>query len=266
MKQFIKHISASWLMGGLFIFLAAAMAMATFIENDYGATAAKALVYNTWWFELIFLVLAINMLGNIVLYKMGQKGNLSVLLFHISFLLIIIGAGITRYIGFEGMMHIREGESSNTMMSTDPYIQVDLSTPGDTISLEKRVLLSAATPTEFSQTLTLGDNKVKIKSIAFIPNAMARPVEMPGGEPILGLVFSNRIAREEFFLKVGEATEREDIVIGFEASTSLHCDVSINMDQSNGALVIASKVPLSKIEMQSGTVETLPIETSSSNS
>ena len=261
MKQFIKHISASWLMGGLFIFLAATMAMATFIENDYGAAAAKALVYNTWWFELIFLLLAINMIGNIILFKMGKKGGVSVFLFHVSFLLIIIGAAITRYISFEGMMHIREGESSNTMMTTDPHVKIVLATSTDSVSFEKYVFLTPATPTEFSKTLKLGAEKVKIKSIAYIPNAMMRPVDMPEGEPILGLVFSNKMAREEIFLKVGESAERESIVFGFENNNLLSCDVSISMDQSTGALEINSLIPLSKVDMQSGNVTALPVNT-----
>ncbi len=53
-------------------YLAAAMAVATFIENSYGTDAAKALVYNSTWFELVFLLLSVNMLANIFQYKMWR--------------------------------------------------------------------------------------------------------------------------------------------------------------------------------------------------
>ena len=36
---------------------------------------------------------------------------------HFSWILIILGAGVTRYIGFEGVMPIREDASSNTFLS-----------------------------------------------------------------------------------------------------------------------------------------------------
>ena len=41
-----------------------------------------------------------------------------------SFLIIIAGAALTRYIGFEGVMHIREGESSSEIISQDTYLSV----------------------------------------------------------------------------------------------------------------------------------------------
>ena len=45
----------------LFIAYAAAMGIATFIENDYG-TPAKVLVYNAWWFEVIMALFVVNFL------------------------------------------------------------------------------------------------------------------------------------------------------------------------------------------------------------
>ena len=37
-----------------------------------------------------------------------------------------MGAGITRYISFEGMMHIREGEATNQFVSDDTFLQVHI--------------------------------------------------------------------------------------------------------------------------------------------
>lgn len=244
-------------MGGLFIILATAMAMATFIENDYGPAAAKALVYNTWWFEMIFIILALNMLGNIILFKMGQKGSLSVLLFHSSFLIIIIGAGVTRYIGFEGMLHIREGESGASLMSTDPYIMVSLSTSNDTVTLNNQVYISTATPNVYNEKLKLGGEAIRIKSRAFIPNALSRPVEMPGGKPLLGLVFSDRMQQNELFLVPGEFMERDGIIFGFETEKEIDCDVIIRRDQTSGGLSMFTMMPISKVSMESGSAVTL---------
>src|SRR5690606_39380924 len=43
-------------------------------------------------------------------------------LLHISLILIVIGAGITRYISIEGMMNIREGETEHAILSHKTYI------------------------------------------------------------------------------------------------------------------------------------------------
>ena len=49
-----------------------------------------------------------------------------IMLLHISWILIILGAGITRYIGFEGVMPIRENASSNTFLSEKTYLTIDV--------------------------------------------------------------------------------------------------------------------------------------------
>ena len=40
-------------MGILFVVFAVSMAVATFLENDFGSPAAYSMIYNTLWFELI---------------------------------------------------------------------------------------------------------------------------------------------------------------------------------------------------------------------
>ena len=97
---------------------AVASGYATFIENDYGTMTAQAVVYKARWFEILLIVLALNLVINIVRFNMFQKKKALVLLFHVSFLVILVGAGITRYYGFEGVMHIREGQSSNLLTSS----------------------------------------------------------------------------------------------------------------------------------------------------
>ena len=82
----------------LFFVFASAMGLATFIENDFGTQASKALVYNVWWFELVMLLLAINFIGNIKKYDLLDRKKWSILVLHLSFVIIIMGAGITRYI------------------------------------------------------------------------------------------------------------------------------------------------------------------------
>jgi len=124
MNKFLSFIFSTRLMAVLFIVFAASMGVATFIENDFGTETARALIYNAWWFEAIMLVFAINFFGNIFKYRLYRKEKLVVLVFHLSFFFILIGAGITRYISYEGLMPIKEGVTTNKFLSFDNFISI----------------------------------------------------------------------------------------------------------------------------------------------
>ena len=87
----IRFLFSPVFMGILFFVFAAAMAIATFIENDFGSSASYGLVYNTRWFELIMVLLAANLTGQLIIHKLFRKNKLPVALFHLSFLLMITG-------------------------------------------------------------------------------------------------------------------------------------------------------------------------------
>ncbi len=252
MQRIYKILISRETMGALFIFLAMILAVATFIENDFGYQAAHALVYNTWWFELIFLLLAINMLGNILTINMWRKRKLSVSLFHSAFFLILLGAVITRYIGYEGNMPIREGETSNTFFSSDGYVTLEF----EGQAVHEKVFLSPATPREFSKKITLGGQAVHISSEAYLPDAAMRPMHSPGGKPLLGLLVSARGSREEFFLAPGEILRLGNLRIGFQPADTTGIDVTILL-AGDEALIISSAQSMEKVSMGSGSEEVL---------
>lgn len=157
-------------MGILFLILAAVLAVATFLENDFGTRAARAMVYNTWWFELLFVLLAINMFGSLFIFNLWRWEKAPVTIFHCAFFVIICGAAITRYTGYEGKMHIREGNTSNTIYTIDEYVSIEIHDQSGTRSLHKRVFLSAKTPSQFSAKVKINEEKYKIKSTGYIPS------------------------------------------------------------------------------------------------
>ena len=114
---FLKYLASTRLMSVLFFVFPAAMGLGTFIETWYSTDTAKIWIYNAWWFELIMALFVLNFIGNIFRYRLLRKEKWAVLAIHISFILILIGAFVTRYIGYEGVMPIREGDSTNTFLS-----------------------------------------------------------------------------------------------------------------------------------------------------
>ena len=148
-KKLISILVSTRLTAFLFISFSLAMAIGTFIESFYGTDASKILVYNATWFEIMMLLFVVNFAYNIKRYSLLRKEKLAVLILHISWILIIVGAGITRYIGYEGIMPIREGANSNQFLSTDTYVTVlvdgEMNGQPQRKMLEKKVLLSEAT-------------------------------------------------------------------------------------------------------------------------
>ena len=121
-RRFISFLYSTKLMAILFIAFAIAMAVGTFVENDYDTDTARIWVYNTWWFEAIMGLFVLNFIGNISRYRLLKKENWAVLVLHLSWVFIIVGAGVTRYFGDEGMISLREGETTNTYLSDRTYI------------------------------------------------------------------------------------------------------------------------------------------------
>ena len=126
MQKVINILLSNRLMALLFVVFFIAIGTATFIEEAYDTVTAKILIYDAFWLELIMFLMAVNFIGNIGRYNLLRKEKVGTLTFHLAFVVIIIGAGITRYTGYEGLMPVREGETSNIMYSAEPYLQLSL--------------------------------------------------------------------------------------------------------------------------------------------
>ncbi len=110
----------------LLVIFAVAIAKATFLESQWGAVGARDMVYNARWFEIVLVLMIINLI--LVLfarapYKPRQYGAVIV---HISVIWILVAAGVTRYMGYEGIMPIREGASTDYMFSREPHVQLEV--------------------------------------------------------------------------------------------------------------------------------------------
>ena len=158
-------------MAVLFIGYAIAMAAGTFIENSYDMEAARIWVYNTWWFEVITLLFVINFIGNIKRFQLLKRQNWAVLVLHLAWIFIIIGAGITRYISDEGTLSLREGETTDSYLSDRTYItaMVDGIFEGEPLrkKQQKEVLFSVHTQNHYRWASDFKGKPFEIKYISF---------------------------------------------------------------------------------------------------
>jgi len=213
----------------LFIF-AVAIGWATIIENDFGTQSARAVVYASLWFEVLLVWLTFNLIVTIFQMRMYRKGKWLVLLFHTSFVVIMIGATITRYIGYEGIMHIREGASSNTILSQYPYLDIKLHANGKEETLTEQLMLSRLSSNSFEKSLNVDGKNVNVKLLEFIPQASHSLVEDPEGVPYLSLVISDEQGPKNINLKQGEYIVTKSTVIDFGSNEKFGKDtISITM-------------------------------------
>jgi cytochrome c-type biogenesis protein CcsB len=237
-KKIFSFLFSTRLMAFLFISYAVAMATGTFIESKYNTDTAKILIYNAWWFEAIHVFFLINFIGNIKRYQLLKKEKWATLLLHLSFIFIIAGAFVTRYISYEGMMPIREGASQNQIFSDKTFLTVfvDGEYKGEMKRrvFEKQVLLSPAVNNNFRISEKFADTPFEVKYENFIMGAKEYIKPDPKGTIFLKIVEAGDGGRHEHFLKEGEVQNIHNVLFSLNKFT----DGAININTTGNAYTI----------------------------
>ncbi len=207
-EKIISLLVSTRLTAILFITFSAAMGIGTFIESMHGTDAARILIYNAFWFEIMMILFLINFIFNIKRYNLLSRPKLGILLMHLSWILIIIGAGVTRYIGYEGVMPIREGNTSNEYLSSDTYLTVlvDGEIEGNPLrrKLEKKLLLSEYTNNNFTVSNKFNRQKFKIEYLDFKENVEFSVVEKDIGKNFIKIVEASKGDRHDHYIEEGQ--------------------------------------------------------------
>lgn len=219
MGNLFSILSSTRLMAVLFLVFAAAMGIGTFIEDAYNTDTARIYIYNAWWFEAIMVLFVINFIGNIKRYQLHKKEKWATLLLHLSFILIIIGAFVTRYISYEGMMPIREGEASSQFYSDKPYLTifVDGEYQGETRrrTFIEPMLLSPVANNNFTIKNEFNNIPFEIEYKDFKLGAKETIKEDPKGVHYIKMVEAGDGGRHEHYLKEGEVQNIHNILFSF---------------------------------------------------
>jgi len=200
----------------LVVIFATGSAIGTFIENDHGRDTAWALVYGAFWFELIQILLGVNLVGNILRFRLYTLKKMPSFIFHTAFLVILIGAGITRYYGYEGVLHIREGASENRMLSADALLQIGAVKNGKSYYTEKPILLSSIGGNSFEHSLDVNGKTLSVRYKGFIKEAAQTAVEDKNGNPIVVFAIPTEHGPEKYFLQSGEFIDIGPFVVYFD--------------------------------------------------
>lgn len=242
MKKILDLLFSTKTTAVMLIIYALAMAWGTFVENDYGTSVAKALIYNSKWFEIIMLILILNFIGNIKKYKLWSFNKWPILAFHLSFIFMFLGGAITRYISYEGQIHIREGEVNDEIISDDTYVKVQISDYtgltrayqdiGFTFTSENIPLLLKPFQKRFLANYDFQGKKVKLQSIGFIPRAQDSLQLNGSGKQILKVISSGKGGRETIYIEEGTAKQVQNSTISFNKNIPGAINITSNDEES----------------------------------
>lgn len=244
-KKIANILFSTRLTAILFIVFAIAMATGTILDRNMDTSPTpytRQLIYNAWWFEAIMVIFVINFIGNMFRYRLFSKKKWATLILHLAFIFIIIGAGITRYIGYEGWMPIREGETENTFFTRDvfltAYVDGDLVIDGQNQRrvFEKRVDFSERLDNDFNEIVDYDGNQVTLEVVKFVKDAEKDIVPMDGGERYLKLVEAGDGGSHNHFLKDGEVQSIHNMLV----SLNNQVEGAINITSSGDQLFIQS--------------------------
>ena len=141
-----------------FIAVLLAMATATFFSQAY----ADEHFYSTVWFTVLWAVLTASA-AVVIVKKLFKK--LPVLLFHISLIIILIGALATKITSKEGMLHLRENESADYFVLKENMWKENL---GFEIKLDSFLIKNyqgTTMPQDFESHITVNNDEKSVISM-----------------------------------------------------------------------------------------------------
>lgn len=239
-----KTLFSTRLMAVLFLVFAAAMGIGTFVESMYSTETARIYIYNAKWFEAIMVFFVINFLGNIYRYNLVQWKKWPVLLLHLSWILIIVGAFVTRYISFEGMMPIREGNTEKVFYSDKTFltVYVDGLRNGETMrkTLEYPILVTEqGNRSKLPYKDDFDGQQFSIDYVDFIDGAKKGLVPNANGHEFLKLVEAGDGQRHEHFLESGKVASIHNVLFALNNET----EGAINIFTEDSTYFIKSVFP-----------------------
>ncbi|MDD2790947.1 MAG: cytochrome c biogenesis protein CcsA [Sulfurimonas sp.] len=233
----------------LILAFAVASAVGTFVENDYGVNTSWALIYSSRWFEAIQVLLGISLVGNIIRYKLYTLKKIPTFIFHTGFLVILIGSGVTRYYGYEGVMHIREGETENRMLSSDAFLQINAKKASQEFYREDIVYVSELGGRDFSNTLEVDGKNLVVTYKKFIDKAAKTAVEDPNGVPIVVFVIPTPQGPEKYVLKSGEVLDVGPLAVYFDKEPTTNNKPILRLVSDENGIFFVSNVSINWLQM-----------------
>ena len=122
LRRIFRFFSSVKLAVTILVTLMAVLATGTIIESLHGTDAARLVVYQSWWFSLILLVLAVNLLTAALSRMPWKVKHTGFVITHLGIILILTGSWLTAQTVVDGQIAIEEGQSEHRITLSDPLL------------------------------------------------------------------------------------------------------------------------------------------------
>lgn len=159
----------------LLLVYACALAAATFIEKYHGTAAAKAIIYYSPVFFFLQLLLIIHLVTVILKRQYLKSRKWGLLITHFSFIIILLGALTSHLLGEEGILHLREGETSNQLAVQTSENKTSIHTLPFSVELKKFTLSrypGSSSPSSYESELIVHVDGEKRHERVFMNNVL----------------------------------------------------------------------------------------------
>lgn len=107
--------------------LAIVIGGATVYERDYGRDVAAVMIYQAWWFKLIFVALAINIFGAAAVRYPWRKHQTGFVVVHAGLLTLMLGFALAGN-RLDGMLSVTSTEAASRIELPDDYLGMVIGT------------------------------------------------------------------------------------------------------------------------------------------
>ncbi|WP_238785652.1 cytochrome c biogenesis protein ResB [Blattabacterium cuenoti] len=248
MQFFKKILFSTKTTAILFLSLSISMAFATFIENKYSTNIAKTFIYESTWFEILILIIILNLIGNIYKYKLWNKKKIPILIFHLSFIIIFIGGFLSRYFSNEGTIYLRKGFINNKVFSNKNYIKIGINYKNKKKLYYEPYNLSYLNKNYENKFFIDEKNLLKIKIINYIPCAKIFISKKNPIEKIIKIISINEGERIESFIENKKFLKINNIYFSLNKNNKN----GIKIFEKEGKTYIKSTFPIKRVDMING--------------
>ncbi len=212
----IKFLASLKLAVILIVVLIAALIVATTMESVYSTETARSLIYNSPWFSLLFVFLALNVLASAFVRFPWKKHQTGFVLAHLGILSILAGAWATRSFGVDARISLAEGVPSSEILENHPtfYFQ-----EGEASYQAKPLSFPWLKPSPDHPYVFSPQEGVTVALDRFYPNAgrVMRGIPVGTGEgaglPALHLKLEGSMGTQDFWLFLGHP-EMDRLLLG----------------------------------------------------
>ncbi len=230
-RKIIPLLSSHILFVISLLVFAFAMGAATFIENDFGTEKAQNLIYKAWWFEAVLILITVNLSASIFAKKMYKIQKLPVFILHIAFIFMLIGAGITRYFGYEGTIHIREKQEASEIITKNRGLIIQQN------NFQQFIHTDFDRLNKLNKNFVIGNKKFNIKTLYYYQNAYPAAVADNQGIPIIGFIAEHKGYRNFSYIGINQTQSIDEFVCSFDKDNN---NSDVNFFLQNDSIFILS--------------------------